>query len=87
MEGAFVILNLLIGFGLAEIVHQDSDGMSGTIQFGGNDMNDEMMNSPFVPEELQCDACIAVSFQVCLHICRTGRLYFLTDLVIVEVET
>ena len=31
---------------------------------GPQDMNDEMMNSPFVPDELQCDACVAVSFKV-----------------------
>ena len=74
MGNKFMVLHLLIGFCLAEIVHQDSDGMSGTIQFGGHDMNDEMMNSPFVPQELQCDACIAVSFQVCLHICHKGRI-------------
>ncbi|ESN98288.1 hypothetical protein HELRODRAFT_193031 [Helobdella robusta] len=49
----------------SDVISQDDDGMSGTIQFGGpQDMNDEMMNSPFVPDELQCDACIAVSYKL-----------------------
>ena len=49
------------------ILKQDEDGMSGTIQFGGpQDMNDEMMQSPFVPDqqELKCDACKAIVYQV-----------------------
>jgi len=49
------------------MLKQDEDGMSGTIQFGGpQDLNDEMMQSPFVPDQLdlKCDACKAIAHQV-----------------------
>ena len=53
--------------GQGGILQEDDDGMSGTIQFGGpQDLNDEMMQSPFVPNkaEMKCDACKAVAHQV-----------------------
>lgn len=65
------LLNLLINIFSSNLrvsgdfLKQNDDGTSGTIQFGGpQDMNDEMMNSPFVPAELHCDACVAVSYKL-----------------------
>lgn len=64
-----VLINYLNGQGS---VKQADDGMSGTIKFGPPDMSDEMANSPFVPDELKCDACRSIAYQVnfyCLLIC------------------
>lgn len=46
------------------VVEQAEDGMSGTIKFGPPDMSDEMANSPFVPDDLKCDACRTVAYQL-----------------------
>lgn len=45
-------------------VEQAPDGGSGTIKFGPPDLSDEMASSFFVPDNLKCDACRAIAYQV-----------------------
>lgn len=49
------------GTGSAE---QSPDGGSGTIKFGPPDLSNEMDSSLFVPDNVKCDACQAIAFQV-----------------------
>ena len=60
-----VVLSVLVTYLHGQgVVDQADDGMSGTIKFGPPDMSDEMTNSPFVPDELKCDACRSIAYQV-----------------------
>ena len=45
-------------------VEQSDDGNSGTISFSTPDLSDDDAHSPWVPDQMKCDACRAVSFQV-----------------------
>ena len=39
----------------------------GKISFSTPDLSDEESHSPFMPDTLKCDACLAVAFQVSFH--------------------
>ena len=45
-------------------VEQAEDGSSGTISFSTPNLSDDDAHSPWVPNEMKCDACRAVSYQV-----------------------
>lgn len=49
-------------------VEQSDDGSSGSIKFTTPDLHDDEAHSPWMPDELRCDACTAVSYQVGLHV-------------------
>ena len=60
----FMALGLLVGvFGQSK-VEQSDDGSSGSIKFTTPDLHDDEAHSPWMPSELRCDACKAVTYQV-----------------------
>lgn len=54
------------GLGHSE-VETDDDGTSGTIKFSTPDLTSDEAHSPWVPDDLKCDACRAVAYQVSTH--------------------
>ena len=47
-------------------VTTSDDGQEGTISFSTPDLNDEESHSPWMPDQLKCDACKIVALQVIL---------------------
>ncbi|XP_074648376.1 marginal zone B- and B1-cell-specific protein-like [Tubulanus polymorphus] len=45
-------------------IDEAEDGKSGTLSFSPPDLNDEEAHSPWMPGQLKCDGCKAVSYQL-----------------------
>ena len=56
-------------------VETSEDGSSGTITFSTPDLSDDEAHSPWVPDQLRCDACRVVAYQVGIPP-TTSSLYF-----------
>ena len=63
-------------------VEQSEDGSSGTISFSTPDLSDDDAHSPWVPDQMKCDACRAVSYQVCT-VCLLYFKFKLFELLVV----
>ncbi len=62
---SFVIFSLIISsVSCQSKVVQSEDGTAGTIKFSTPNLDDDDAHSPWMPDQLKCDACRAVAFSV-----------------------
>lgn len=45
-------------------MEMDDDGLSGKISFSTPDLSDDDSHSPWMPDQLKCDACTGIAYQI-----------------------
>ena len=51
-------------------MEMDDDGLSGKISFTTPDLSDDDSHSPWMPDQLKCDACTGIAYQVSVLMSR-----------------